>query len=265
MSSLETLMPAVVAIARQAGRTILELASTRARRKDDGSPVTAADEAADALIRSELSRLEPWAIVSEEAPVLSGPAQRFWLVDPLDGTKEFIAGRPEYTVNIAIIEDGRPSMGVVHAPAMRRTWWGIVGVAAWTSVNDGAAAAIGVSRHEAGPWRVVASRSHGDAETEAFIDRLGDSVRVPMGSSLKFCAVAEGTADLYPRFGPTSLWDTGAAHAVVEAAGGRVLARDGRPLAYDPTRILNPSFLCVGEVELARVPFPWQPHAESRR
>lgn len=242
------------AIARKAGAAILEVYARdfSVQEKEDKSPLTEADAAAQAVISAELKRLTPdMPILSEEAVGdFSGPDAkgRYWLVDPLDGTKEFIKRNGEFTVNIALIEAGRPVLGVVYAPVPDVMYLAAAGVGAF-KVKDGAREPIRVAEHKQGtPWRVVGSRSHAGDSLQALLDRLGAHELVSMGSSLKFCLVAEGSADIYPRLGPTSLWDTGAAQCVVEQAGGAVIQLTGEPLSYaDPSATLNPFFLVHGK------------------
>lgn len=225
--------------------------------KADDSPVTAADLAAHALISRELQRLTPdIPVLSEEDANASLEERlawrRFWLVDPLDGTKEFIAGSDEYTVNIALIEAGQVQFGVVGVPARGDLYWGGAEHGAWLQRGDAPAQPIRSRRPET-LLEVVASRRHTSPEQEAMLTRLESQrrvERVSVGSSLKFCLIAEGRADLYPRFAPTSQWDTAAAQAVVEGAGGRVIGLDGQRFAY-PTREswLNPWFIAMGELD----------------
>jgi 3'(2'), 5'-bisphosphate nucleotidase len=190
-------------------------------------------------------------IISEESglPPFAerGEWQTYWLIDPLDGTKEFVNRNGEFTVNIALVDSGRPVLGVVHVPVSGKTYTGCQGVGASVRNSEGESRSINVSATTATPVRVVGSRSHRGASLDAFLQQLGEVEMLPMGSSLKFCVVAEGGADIYPRLGPTSEWDTAAAQAVVEQAGGAVLELDGRPLAYNAKEdILNPHFLVRG-------------------
>lgn len=255
-----SLLPSLVAIAAEAGASIV---AVRARphevtAKGDGSPLTEADLAAEAVIAAGLAAAAPdIAVVSEEDAERAAPApsQRFLLVDPLDGTKEFLGPSGEFTVNIALIEDGRPVCGVVYAPALQRIWRGIVGRGAETArLQPGSDPATAQwtpiqarLRPEAG-WTAVASRSHLDAETEAFLARLPIADRRSIGSSLKFCLVAEGEADVYPRFGPTMEWDTAAGQAVLESAGGKVTSPDGTSFRYGKTEagFRNGAFIAWG-------------------
>ena len=257
----EALLAKVEAIAEQAGAVILQHyhGGTQARAKADTSPVTAADEAAEALIMPALRALAPDVpVVSEEAvcaghiPEVHGAANssgRFWLVDPLDGTREFISGNGEFTVNIALIEKDRPVLGVVHIPALATTYGGIVGRAARLH-RDGGSRTIAVRKLPHDGAIVLSSRSHGDADAlDAFLanERIGGH-RIA-GSALKFCLVAEGIADLYPRLGRTMEWDTAAGHAVVVAAGGRVTTLDGTDLVYGKPGFDNPHFVARGRTD----------------
>jgi 3'(2'), 5'-bisphosphate nucleotidase len=246
------LLPEVVALAEQAGAVILEhyREGVQARAKADASPVTVADEAAEAVILAGLAELTPEVPVVAEETVASGHVPElgdgpFWLVDPLDGTKEFLSRNGEFTVNIALIEGREPVLGVVLAPALGQAWWGAWGHGA-TTRNGGSPRAIVVRTRPAGGAVAVASRSHSDAETEAFLNRETVAERISAGSSLKFCLVAEGKADIYPRFGPTMEWDTAAGHAVLAAAGGRVTTRDGAPFLYRKPGFRNPGFIARG-------------------
>jgi 3'(2'), 5'-bisphosphate nucleotidase len=248
-------MDELTKIAGHAARTILDLAAaTDVRRKADGSPVTAADEAAEAVICEALGRLAPeLPIISEERaaqqkPPAIGPGSSYFLVDPLDGTREFVAGRTEYTVNIAIMTDATPLCGVICAPASAEFWRGIVG--------HGAQRLEGLSPREPRPIRsrprpgtapvIVVSRSHLDTQTKAYIDRFPGAALLQSGSSIKFCRLAEGAADLYPRLGPTRDWDVAAGHAILKAAGGEVTAPDGSPLHYGSDELLIPAFIASG-------------------
>jgi 3'(2'),5'-bisphosphate nucleotidase len=265
-------MAALVEAALTAGAAAMEIyaqADLGVHIKSDKSPVTAADEAAEAVILAALARLAPdLPVVAEEAtaaghvPVMLG--ERFALVDPLDGTKEFIARNGEFTVNIGLIDMGRPVAGIVYAPVLRLAWWGVVGAGAFVAeVVDGehVGAARSIRARAAPPegYRVMASRSHGCAETEAFLTRFRVAERVSAGSSLKFCRIAEGVCDLYPRHGPTMEWDTAAGDAVLSAAGGAVTDLQGRPLVYGKRGragvkdFANPDFVAMGVIDPERV------------
>jgi len=248
------LLEEVEGIAREAGAAIMKVYARdfSASVKEDKSPLTEADTAAHQVITSRLERLHPaLPILSEEAVGdFSGAdnSRRYWLVDPLDGTKEFIKRNGEFTVNIALIENGRSILGVVYAPVLDVVYLAAEGLGAFKAGSDRIRVPIHVSEHTEGtPWRVVGSRSHAGDTLTAFLHRLGTHELISMGSSLKFCLVAEGSADVYPRLGPTSLWDTAAAQCVVEQAGGGVIQLTGEPLSYaDPSAILNPYFVVQG-------------------
>ena len=218
--------------------------------KDDGSPLTEADMASHRLISEGLGRIEPDVpVISEENATAAAAdelrGRRFWLVDPLDGTKEFVKRNGEFTVNIALIgEDGAPRLGVVSAPTLGSTYAGIVGEGAWRIEAGGQRVGIRVDRDVSEGWIVVGSRSHRNARLmEEFLEgrRVRDFIAV--GSSLKFCRLAEGAAHLYPRFGRTMEWDTAAGHAVLLASGGAVETFDGKPLAYAKPGLDNPHFV----------------------
>jgi 3'(2'), 5'-bisphosphate nucleotidase len=224
------------------------------RNKADGSPVTSADKAAEAIIVDGLARLgRPFPIISEESvedATRVAKSDCYYLVDPLDGTKEFIAGRDEYTVNIALLSEGLPVLGVIAAPALGLIWRGIVGRGAERLQFVGEKALPPQTIHArsapAGEVIVVVSRTHLDAATESYLRRLPHAQKIGSGSSLKFCRLAEGAADHYPRLGPTMDWDVAAGHAVLVAAGGIVTAIDGSPLAYGTVDLRIPSFLAWG-------------------
>ncbi len=249
---------ALVSIAIEAGAAILPFYDPNgqeARTKGDGSPVTAADEAAEAIILQRLAEHGITAVLAEEA-VAAGriPAigNEFWLVDPLDGTKDFISGSGEFTVNIARIVDGRPVQGVVLCPALDEVYWTDESGAHHGRIEAGAvteARTIHVSE-PGGALKVVASKSHLTDETKDFIARFDVDSFLSFGSSLKFCRVADGTAHLYPRMGRTMEWDTAAGHAVLRAAGGEVYTLDGAPLSYGKTETptgayANPHFVAA--------------------
>jgi 3'(2'), 5'-bisphosphate nucleotidase len=225
------------------------------RIKADGSPVTSADDAAEAVIRDGLAHLaRPLPIVSEECSdnrTLSAKSDCYYLVDPLDGTKEFIAGRNEYTINIAMMSEGRPVLGVITAPALGLIWRGIVRRGAerleFTSGKALPPHPIRSRSAPVGELIVMVSRSHLDPPTEAYLKHLPHTRQIGCGSSLKFCRLAEGAADHYPRFGPTMDWDIAAGHAILTAAGGVVTALDGSPLKYGTPGLRIPSFLAWGD------------------
>ena len=248
------LIEPVVELARAAGDAILEVYATdfAVQSKADESPLTQADLASHNTIMAALAELTPdLPIISEESGLPPFEERRewalYWLVDPLDGTKEFVKRNGEFTVNVALIRETRPVFGVVHVPVTGTTYVGCEGHGAERRDGDAAPVRIRVADASAEPPRVVGSRSHRSPGLDRFLGGLGESEMIPMGSSLKFCVVAEGNADVYPRFGPTSEWDTAAAQAVVEQAGGTVVEMDGAPLAYNAKAdILNPWFLVAG-------------------
>ncbi|MDH3267095.1 MAG: 3'(2'),5'-bisphosphate nucleotidase CysQ [Gammaproteobacteria bacterium] len=253
---LKELIDPIVALAIDAGQAILEVYATDfdVQSKADESPLTQADLASHNCIVAGLGALTPQIpIISEEEGLPPfderGQWQRYWLIDPLDGTKEFVNRNGEFTVNIALIDKNQPIFGVVHVPVKGKTYLGCEGHGAELREN-GSAVAIQVAAKSARPVRIVGSRSHRGSSLDAFLEKVGESDMLPMGSSLKFCVVAEGRADIYPRLGPTSEWDTAAAQAVVEQAGGQVLQLDGKPLSYNAKAdILNPWFIVVGPTD----------------
>ncbi len=253
----EELIEPIVALAIDASDRILEVYATDfdVQSKDDESPLTQADLASHNTIAAGLASLTPdIPVISEEDGLPSfavrGQWNRYWLIDPLDGTKEFVNRNGEFTVNIALIEDHRPVFGVVHVPVQNKTYVGCEGHGSERRDSDGTISKIRVSATASNPARVVGSRSHRGASLDAYLDKLGDYDLVAMGSSLKFCVVAEGGADLYPRLGLTSEWDTAAAQAVVEQAGGSVLELDGSALSYNAKEdILNPWFIVIGATD----------------
>lgn len=252
----------LVELALSAGREIMKIyeGDLGASTKQDGSPVTVADTAAEAVILEGLRRIAPGVPIVAEEEVAAGRVpeigRRFFLVDPLDGTKEFISRNGEFTVNIALVEDGVPVVGVVYAPALGDICVGSAGEGARAArvAADGTCAwgDIGVRAVPEAGLDVVASRSHLTAETKAFIERFVVRDMVSAGSSLKFCRVATGSADLYPRLARTMEWDTAAGDAVLRAAGGRVTTVDGAPLRYgkrnqaDDADFANPWFVAAG-------------------
>jgi 3'(2'), 5'-bisphosphate nucleotidase len=248
--------PALLALATGlAERAGAEIRTIRERgfqvlHKADRSVVTEADHAAEAIILAGLRQALPGCSVIAEEEVAAGKATaataEFWLVDPLDGTREFTSGGDDFAVNIGLVRNGRPVLGVVGVPATGEIFAGIVGTGAWR-VKDGHRTPIAVRRAPPEGLTVVASRHHGDrGQLDAFLAGRSVAKVVNFGSSLKFCRVAEGLADLYPRFGRTMEWDTCAPHAVLEAAGGSVDTLDGQPLRYGKAGWDNPHFVCWG-------------------
>lgn len=252
---LEILARACSALAREAGEAIMRIyaGDFAVERKDDNSPLTAADLAAHRCILAGLNALAPdIPVLSEEsAEQAEWSVRRTWtryfLVDPLDGTREFLKRNGEFTVNVALIEDGRPVLGVVQTPVtgeLARAWRG---GGAWLATG-GAAAVPMKTRRRATPLVVTGSRSHSSPREAELLGRLGSSAAMPMGSSLKFLRIAAGEADLYIRLGPTSEWDTAAAQFVLEEAGGAVLGFTGQPLLYNQKEsLLNPGFFAIGD------------------
>jgi len=261
----------VIAIARDAAAAILRIYDSEfiVQRKHDNSPLTAADLAAHHCIVDGLARLTPdIPVLSEESAHEVSAAQRrqwarLWVVDPLDGTREFVKRNGEFTVNIALVEDGVAVFGVVQAPVTGELWHGGQGLGAFR--RDGEDDVVLRVRVPAvSPLRVAASRSHRDPRSEAFITRMARSVGgvepLGLGSSLKFCRLAEGGMDVYPRFGPTSEWDTAAGQCVLEGAGGCVLDPKGRPLRYNQRdTVLNGDFIALGDAGL-----PWREWVSGR-
>lgn len=256
---IDQLGPAVLALAREAGAAIMAIYATdfAKRKKDDHSPVTDADEEAEAIILAGLRRLTPdLPVIAEEMAAAGklpdigeGP---FWLVDPLDGTREFIARNGDFTVNIALIVAGRPRLGVVLAPAHGDTaWLGSPGGA--RRFKGGGATGDSITARIAPPFGAIAlvSRSHHEKEVDAWLARQDRVQTASIGSSLKFCRIAEGGADFYPRFISISEWDTAAGQAVLEAAGGTVMTWEGAPLGYGKPGFRNPGFLAQGRVQIA--------------
>ena len=245
----------VRAIARDAGDAILEVYGREfsVELKQDRSPLTEADRASHILIRDRLLALQPQLPVLSEESAAEDLAERrswrqYWLVDPLDGTKEFIKRNGEFTVNIALIHEHRPVLGVVLAPALQCEYSATIDGGAFKLDANGQLAQIEVSAEASKPLRVVGSRSHANPALASYLDGLGPHELTPMGSSLKICLVAEGAADIYPRLGPTSEWDTAAAQAILNGAGGSMIDLVGQPLTYNSKEdLLNPHFLAFGD------------------
>lgn len=244
---IDALVPAV----RAAGELIeaIRIAGFEQRSKSDASPVTEADERAEQLLMEALATADPSALVVGEEACAAGlkpsPAARFWLVDPLDGTKDFVGGGPDYSVNVALIEAGVPVLGLVLAPRDGTLWAGAAGLGAFRERAGGAREPIAARKWPDRPV-VVTSRSHLDDKTRNYAAAIGGDMR-PSGSSLKFCLLAEGSADVYPRFGPTSEWDTAAGDAVLRAAGGMTRDASGEPFPYAKPEFLNGAFLAVAD------------------
>ncbi len=255
-NNLSALLTGVLDAVAAASTAILEVYAGvhGVEYKSDESPITRADRAAHDILAARLSLLTPDVpVLSEEAEAAHDRAVRggwpeLWLVDPLDGTKEFIGRNGEFTVNVALVRDHEPVLGVVAAPALGLTYFAARGHGAFrTQAGNGGTEPIAV-RAAAEPLVVVGSRSHRGDSLDGLLARLGPHEMRPMGSALKFCLVAEGSADFYPRLGPTSEWDTAAAQAVLEVAGGAVTTLDGAPLRYNQRdTLLNPSFIAFGD------------------
>lgn len=252
------LIDSLTAIAARAAQAIKACSGPgRIERKADGSPVTAADQAAEAAIGDGLARFAPAIpVVSEEQANGEGrttarQSDRYFLVDPLDGTREFIAGRAEYTVNIALMNGGVPILAIVAAPALGLAWRGIVGRGADRVEldDDRVSPPQPIQARPRPPQELVilASRSHLDPRTRLYLDGFPQATLMQCGSSIKFCRIAEGAADLYPRLAPTHDWDIAAGHAVLVAAGGTVTALDGSPLHYGGPNLLIPEFIAAGK------------------
>ena len=255
-SACADLMDELTGITAHAAKAILDFGrAIGLRSKTDGSPVTAADEAAEAIICDGLKRLAPAVpVISEEHAAREKPKPiaggSYFLVDPLDGTREFIAGRDEYTINIALMTDRAPMLGVICAPALGIVWRGVVGRGAvrlsFESRTE-APAPIHARPRPKSEAVVMVSRSHLEARTKSYVDGLPGAKLIQSGSSIKFCRLAEGSADLYPRLAPTHDWDIAAGHAILKAAGGSVTAPDGAPLVYGSNDLLIPAFLAWGD------------------
>ncbi len=248
-------LPEVCRLGQSAGAAIMAIYSTEfdVEHKADDSPLTAADMAAHHALVNGLAALTPEVpILSEESADIPfeerATWQRYWLIDPLDGTREFVKRNGEFTVNVALIDGGQPVLGVVYVPVTGVCYFAAQGHGAHKRIGDGPSHPIHSRALGSGPVAIAGSRSHPSARLEAFLDRLGPHEIVRIGSSLKSCLVAEGRADLYPRLGPTSEWDTAAAQCVVEVAGGRVTDTQMRPLRYNTkASLLNPHFFVSGD------------------
>jgi 3'(2'), 5'-bisphosphate nucleotidase len=243
-------LQAIVALTKEAGKAILRVYEEKdfgVTLKPGQSPVTRADMVSHHLILAGLKALTPdLPVLSEESKTVSYQERQqwgaFWLVDPLDGTKEFIKRKGEFTVNIALVENGKTVAGVVHAPVLDLTYYG-AREGAFRQKSRERPVEIRVDKEPGSKLKVVASRSHAGEALEHFLRKLRDYECVNMGSSLKFCLIAEGTAHLYPRLGPTMEWDTAAGQCIVEAAGGAVTNLQGQPLCYNKPNLLNPDFM----------------------
>jgi 3'(2'), 5'-bisphosphate nucleotidase len=244
-------LQAIIALASEAGEAILSVYGEKdfgITLKSGQSPLTRADMAAHDVIVAGLGAITPGLpVLSEESKAVPYQERRqwdtYWLVDPLDGTKEFIKREGEFTVNIALIQNGSPLLGVVHAPTLDLTYYAALPEGAFRQNSDHTPAKIRVNEEPDNRLKIVVSRSHISAALERFLGKLGTYECLNMGSSLKFCLVAEGSADLYPRLGPTMEWDTAAGQCIVEAAGGTVTTLQGKRLCYNKPDLLNPDFM----------------------
>ena len=260
-----SLMAPLTDLVIRAGAAILAIdrLAMKVEGKTDGSPVTQADLAADHIIGEGLARLIPEipAVSEERAHLAQSPYHgSFFLIDPLDGTKEYVAGRNEFTVNLALVSDGTPLLGIIGVPALGLIWRGLVGQGAQrltTSGSTSAAAEPIQTRRmppDGSPWIAAVSRSHGDARTEAFIEGRPGATRLELGSAVKFGRIAEGAADIYPRLAPTCEWDVAAGHAIVTAAGGKVTDMEGAALRFGTGAkdFIVPGFLAWGDPAATR-------------
>ena len=251
MSISDEIIQEVIALSRLAGSAIMEVYNTDfdIHIKDDNSPVTEADTKANAVITEGLKEINP------EIPILSEEGrdvpfeerskwETFWLVDPLDGTKEFIKKNDEFTINIALLKKNQPVFGVVFAPALDILFWGCLGKGAFKSISGNSHKPVAVNSELSDPVQIAGSRSHPSIKMNVFTSQFEKYEVKPMGSSLKICSVADGSVDFYPRLGPTKEWDTGAAHAVLRAAGGEIIKYGtNEPLEYNKQNLLNPEFI----------------------
>jgi 3'(2'), 5'-bisphosphate nucleotidase len=242
-------------VAHAAAAVLARSTATGMRIKADGSPVTDADEAAEAIICESLARIAPGvSVISEEQSARETPTAAvrgsYFLVDPLDGTREFIAGRDEYTINIALVANGVPVVGIICAPALGDCWRGVVGKGAdrIPKTANNPPIPIHIRPRPRGETVVVVSRSHLDVDTRAYVEDIPHAKTLQSGSSIKFCRIAEGSADLYPRLAPTHDWDIAAGHAILRAAGGSVTAPDGAALVYGTKELLIPGFIARGDI-----------------
>lgn len=258
MSDFSSLIPSLQSIVQEAADVIMDIYTSGfvAERKADDSPVTKADRLADTLIVKALKELTPEiSVVSEEGEKPIVPeGQPFWLVDPLDGTRSFVARDGQFTVNIALIEHGVPTLGIIQLPARGDMYWGIKGQGAWRRLADAAEAErIQTREPEIGAgYDIVMSKSYVSPKLDSWLQAYPVRRRVQAGSSLKFCRVAEGVADIYPRLGNTMEWDTGAGQCILEAAGGTMIRLDGHPLRYGKVGYLNGGFIASGRPLVAK-------------
>jgi len=252
------IIDSVIEIANLAGNAIMDIYDSEFsyKLKDDSSPLTKADLRSNQIIINELQKLDPrYPILSEESSEIRFEERslwdKYWLVDPLDGTKEFVKKNGEFTVNIALIEKNRPIFGVIRVPAQSATYWGGVSVGSMKKTDGEDAKKINVSYNNNQKLRIISSRSHKNELLKSFLIKLAPFEEIYTGSSLKFCLIAEGKADFYPRLGPTSEWDTAAGEAILEFSGGCVLSDEGNKIAYNSSKsLLNPNFLASSNERL---------------
>ena len=265
IADLEIYLDTVIDIAHDAGELITQVyrGEFDVEIKDDGTPLTIADQRSHNLICNRLLELTPeFPVLSEESDYITYEDRRhwrnYWLVDPLDGTKEFVKKSGEFTVNIALMHESQPVLGVVHTPTKEWTHWGVHARGAWKQVGNGKREPVKTKSYAGGNAIVVASKSHGQKKLEQFLDNLekteGSYDITNMGSALKICLVAEGIGDIYPRLGLTSEWDTASADIIIREAGGRIIQSNGKPVVYNKPNLLNPYFLAIGEGE-----YDWLP------
>ena len=252
------LIPQVITIAERAGSAIMEiyqLNDVDVTHKSDQSPLTLADSTASKIIEDGLQKITPdWPIISEESSIFGYQERKewncFWLVDPLDGTKEFINKNGEFTVNIALIKNGQPVLGVVLAPAIDQCYFASKGQGAFLK-NQRKTKQIQSKNVLSEPATIAVSRSHIDKNTKKLIERIKNPEIIYMGSSLKVCLVAEGRIDCYPRLGPTMEWDTAAAHCIINEAGGQIVDKNGDELRYNKAHLENPYFISTNNYQRA--------------
>jgi 3'(2'), 5'-bisphosphate nucleotidase len=259
-------LQAIIALAEEAGEAIMSVYGEKdfgVSLKSGQSPLTRADMAAHHVIVAGLEAIQPnLPVISEESKTVAYEERRhwgaYWLVDPLDGTKEFIKREGEFTVNVALIQNGNPLLGVVHAPTLHLTYFAALAEGAFRQKSGQSPVKIRVNKEPDSKLKIVASRSHISAALERFLGKLENYECLNMGSSLKFCLIAEGAADLYPRLGPTMEWDTAAGQCIVEAAGGTVTTLQGMRLSYNKPELLNPDFIVCSTPSIQ-----WQRYLEG--
>lgn len=265
MPELHKLLPEVIAIAKDAGAKIMDIYETEfdVTQKQDNSPLTAADMAAHRAIVAGLKRLTPeLPVLSEESASVPFSERstwnRYWLVDPLDGTREFIKRNGEFTVNIALIDRSEPVIGVIYTPVTQLCFYAARGLGAFKTNHDNKPQRLQTQKKSGDVVKVAGSRSHRGDSLNSFLEKIGPHEMLSMGSSLKFCLVAEGKVDIYPRLGPTSEWDTAAAQCIVEEAGGEVVNMQRQSMRYNTKEsLLNPNFLVIADRA-----YNWMPYFE---